>query len=70
MLSFSDSSIYEAKLHQKIAEVYQIIDKNGDIIMKEVSTCEKDFEQHFFDNYLVKVALRKYKLSKLKEKFK
>jgi len=58
------------KVHQKISELYQIVDKDGNIIATEWADYHGDFKQNFFERYDVKVALRKYKLSRLKEKFK
>ena len=61
--------IIQDKKHYKIAEFYQLVDKEGTIIHKELTSVEKNFEQHFFENYDVKVAMRKYKLNRLKLKF-
>jgi len=61
--------IIKGKYHQKALEQYQIIDKNTQIISMLTTTCDQNFEQNFFENYNVKVYLRKYKLSRLKEKF-
>ena len=58
--------IIKGKRHQKTLELYQIVDKNGNLIAEENTNAEKDFEQHFFERYEVKVALRKYKLRILK----
>jgi hypothetical protein len=58
--------IIKGKFFQKIDELYQIIDKDGLIIANETADLEHNFEQHFFERYDVKVALRKYKLSRLK----
>lgn len=58
--------IIKGKRHQKTFELYQIVDKNGKLIATEGTNSDKDFEQHFFEKYEVKVALRKYKLSRLK----
>jgi len=73
MTSFGRIGIIEpvikGKVFQKMDELYQIIDKDGNIIHKELAKAENDFEQHFFEKYDVKVALRKYKLSRLKAKF-
>ena len=59
-------TIIKGKYHQKIKVFYQIVDSKGKTIASEVTDISKDFEQHFFDMYEVKVALRKYKLSRLK----
>jgi hypothetical protein len=63
---FNKEEIIKGKFYQKLAEDYQIIDKNGEIIAHELADLENNFEQHFFERYDVKVALRKYKLSRLK----
>lgn len=54
------------KKYLKTKEIYQLIDIEGNTIHKEITDIERYFEQHFFENYEVKVALRKYKLSRLK----
>lgn len=54
------------KTHFKISEFYQIVDKTGKIIHSEETDETKNFEQHFFENYDVLVATRKYKLNRLK----
>lgn len=59
-------TVINGKIHEKKIEFYQIIDKEGNIISAENTSDEKNFEQHFFDQQIVKVALRKYKLSRLK----
>ena len=59
-------TIIKGKRHQKTIEVYRIVGKNGNLIAEETTTADKDFEQHFFEKYEVKVALRKYKLDILK----
>ena len=46
-------------------ELYQIVDKDGNVIASEIADEKNNFEQHFFEKYDVKVALRKYKLSRL-----
>ena len=51
--------------HSKGMETYQIIDKDIKTIACETTDASKDFEQHFFEKYEVKVYLRKYKLSRL-----
>jgi hypothetical protein len=61
---FSES-VVGGKLHKKYTELYQIIDKNGLVIANEVTSGILNFEQHFFEKHEVKVALRKYKLSRL-----
>jgi hypothetical protein len=61
--------IIKGKIHYKKNELYQIVDKNGDVIYCELTGVKKDFEQHFFEQYEVKVALRKYKLNRLKASF-
>jgi hypothetical protein len=55
------------KLQSKVKELYQIVDRDGKIIYNETTDISNNFEQHFFDKYEVKVALRKYKLEKLAE---
>lgn len=62
-------NVIRNKYHYKTLEYYQIIDKDGIIISNETTDSTKDFEQHFFDRYEVKVALRKYKLNRLKSVF-
>jgi hypothetical protein len=62
-------TIIKNKKHLKINEFYQLVDKEGNIIHKELTSAENNFEQHFFENYDVKVAMRKYKLNRLKFKF-
>lgn len=59
-------TIIKGKLHKKEMEFYQIVDNVGNPIAAENTTDKKDFEQHFFDKYEVKVALRKFKLNRLK----
>lgn len=61
--------VIRGKSHHKSMELYQIIDKTGNAIFTEVARPDNDFEQHFFENYGVKVALRKFKLNQLKNKF-
>jgi hypothetical protein len=58
-------TIVKGKTHEKRMEFYQIIDKNGNIIATETTSDVRNFEQNFFQQYDVKVALRKYKLSRL-----
>lgn len=62
--------VIKGKFHKKTMEYYQIIEKDGNIIANELTTYKKDFKQHFFEQYEVKVALRKYKLGRLKGLFK
>lgn len=62
-------SIIKGKKYYKTSEHYQIIDKNARVIDVDFTTVEQDFEQHFFESYKVKVALRKFKLSQLKKRF-
>lgn len=57
--------IIKDKSFFKAVEKYQIIDKNGVSIASETTDSDSNFEQHFFEKYEVKVALRKYKLTKL-----
>jgi hypothetical protein len=59
-------TIIIGKTHKKLTELYQIVDKDANIIATEITDIVKDFEQHFFERYEVKLALRKYKLSRLK----
>jgi hypothetical protein len=61
--------VINGRYHIKKNELYQIVDKNGNLIYCEVATANNDFEQHFFEQYDVKVALRKYKLERLKNSF-
>lgn len=61
--------IIKEKIYLKSMELYQIVDKQGKIIHVELAKSENDFEQHFFENYDVKVAMRKYKLNRLKSQF-
>jgi hypothetical protein len=58
-------NIIKDKIFYKTREKYQIIDKDGIIIATEITDSDSNFEQHFFEKYEVKVALRKYKLSRL-----
>ena len=60
------SDVIKNKRYAKILEFYQIVDKDGYVIANETTDIEKDFEQHFFERYEVKLALRKYKLGRLK----
>ena len=57
--------IIKNKTFFKTIERYQIIDKDGTPIATEITDADSNFEQHFFERYDVKVALRKYKLSRL-----
>ena len=57
--------IIKDKIFYKTREKYQIIDKDGNSIADEITDADSDFEQHFFERYDVKVALRKYKLNRL-----
>jgi len=57
------------KTFLKKLELYQIVDKEGYVIHVEVANPGNNFKQHFFENYDVKVAMRKYKLSRLKLQF-
>lgn len=66
---FCFEEVIKGKSHQKTHELYQLIDKDGKIIHRENASFENNFEQHFFENYDVKVAMRKYKLNRLKLKF-
>jgi hypothetical protein len=59
------TDIIKDKTFFKTREVYQIIDKDGKSIANEITDSDSNFEQHFFEKYEVKVALRKYKLTKL-----
>jgi len=61
--------VIRGKSHYKATENYQLIDKDGKIIHTETTSYVNDFEQHFFENYDVKVAMRKYKLNRLKLQF-
>lgn len=60
------TNVIDGKFLVKSMELYQIVDKNGNIIATETVRYEDDFKQNFFDRYEVKLALRKYKLSRLK----
>lgn len=59
------TDIIKDKTFFKTVERYQIIDKDGNPIASEITDSDSNFEQHFFERYEVKVALRKYKLTKL-----
>ena len=62
---FKEIDIIKDKTFFKTIERYQIIDKDGNSIASDITDADSNFEQHFFERYEVKVALRKYKLSKL-----
>ena len=62
-------TVITGKTHKKTIELYQIVDKDGNIIASETTTIVNEFEQHFFERYEVKLAQRKYKLSRLKSLF-
>ncbi len=64
-LLFKEIDIIKDKTFFKTIERYQIIDKDGNLIASEITDADSNFEQHFFEKYEVKVALRKYKLTKL-----
>lgn len=59
-------NVIKGKKYVKILEFYQIVNKDGYVIANETTDVEKDFEQHFFERYDVRLAQRKYKLSRLK----
>ena len=59
-------TVINGKSHEKKLELYQIIEKDGNIISSEITDADKDFKQNFFNKFEVKVALRKYKLGRLK----
>jgi hypothetical protein len=59
-------TIIKGKTHEKIYEDYQVVNKEGNIIGNDRTDGKKKFEQHFFERYDIKVALRKYKLGRLK----
>lgn len=61
--------VVKGKIHLKTMELYQIIDKNANVIAIELADPINNFEQHFFERYEVKHHLRKYKLSRLKNLF-
>ena len=61
--------IIDGMKHIKNKETYQIIDKDRKTIACETTDISKNFEQHFFEKYEVKVYLRKYKLSRLQNLF-
>jgi len=61
-----NEEIIRGQKHKRKQEFYQIVDKDGNLIAVEIAEEENNFEQHFFERYDVKVALRKYKLSRLK----
>lgn len=65
LLGDNTDIIIKGKLHKKSMELYQIVDKDGNVIASEIADEKNNFEQHFFEKYDVKVALRKYKLSRL-----
>lgn len=58
-------TVIAGKLHKRSTELYQIIDKDGNVIACETTNDINNFEQHFFEKHEVKVALRKYKLNRL-----
>ena len=58
--------IIKGKSFFKQTEYYQIIDKDGSIIANDNTDVNKNFETDFFQRYNVKVALRKFKLDRLK----
>jgi len=58
--------VIKGKTHEKKMEFYQITDKEGTAIAAQNISDEFNFEQHFFERYEVKVAIRKYKLDRLK----
>lgn len=58
--------VIDDKILAKSMELYQVVDKNGNIIATDIAKYENDFKQNFFERYEVKVALRKYKLGRLK----
>lgn len=60
-----NETIINGKTHTRTMEIYQIVDKDGNPIATETTDLNKNFEQHFFERYDVKVALRKYKLGRL-----
>ena len=62
---YFEEEIIKGKRFLKNSEYYQIIDNEGNIIYREYTDWVTDFEQHFFEKYEVKVALRKYKLLRL-----
>jgi len=61
--------IIRGKSHIKVEESYQIIDKDGNIIEQAFVNAKDNFETDFFQRYKVKVALRKFKLERLKNTF-
>jgi hypothetical protein len=61
--------VVRGKSHIKVEEYYQIIDKEGNTIENDHVYAENDFETDFFQRYKVKVALRKFKLQRLKNSF-
>lgn len=61
--------VIKGKNHYKYLEFYQLVDKEGIVIHAEMTNSEMNFEQHFFENYKVQVAMRKYKLNRLKLQF-
>jgi len=58
--------VIKSRTFAKTQEFYQIVDKEGNIIGNESTYADTNFEQHFFEKYDIKVALRKYKLGRLK----
>ena len=58
--------VIAGRFHKKVSEFYQVINKEGEIIAAETTNADTNFEQHFFEKYEVKVALRKYKLNRIK----
>jgi hypothetical protein len=63
--SLYKETVIKGIIHEKIKEMYQVIDKEGHIIATETVGQDIDFQQNFFQRYEVKVALRKYKLGRL-----
>lgn len=58
--------VIKGKNHYKYLEFYQLVNDDGVIVHSESTNPYINFEQHFFENYDVKVAMRKYKLKRLK----
>jgi hypothetical protein len=66
----ANEEIIKGKSLFKQIEYYQIADKNGHTIDNGFITADDNFETDFFQRYNVKVALRKFKLERLKNIFK
>lgn len=61
--------VLKSRIYVKKYETFCIIDKKGDRVSEVTVTSDDNFEQDFFQRHEVKVALRKYKLGRLKGLF-